>query len=48
MTAAERYVDAIDDQVDAMASDPDVTDEEYKAALDDIMSRCATAREHAR
>lgn len=48
MARVSEHVERVDAELDSLAADPDVSDTEYKDALDDIVNRCVEARKHAR
>lgn len=43
---ANVHANLIDDQLDALACDPDVTDEEYIEVLQDTAQRCTASAQH--
>lgn len=44
MATKAEHTQVVDDALDAMASDPDVTEEEYREALEDIGYRIEAAK----
>lgn len=46
MTTLSDHIDAIDGELDGLATDPAVSDEEYAAGLADVIARCQMALDH--